>query len=140
VDRVLNLTLVLHMLDKAAIRPHIATIVSVSILGVAVGAAVLMIMAPALRPYLVFIDPAVAAAYSLSVYGLKRVIDGLTDDEVLRLSTIEVFTAIMAVPIATFISLLTPILLIMADSDRSLLYFIAWLLTALIYYLAPDRE
>ena len=127
------------MLNKAAIRPHIATIVSVAILGAAVSAAVLMMVAPALRPYLVFVDPAIAAAYSLAVYGLKGVINELTDDEVLRLSTIEVFTAIIAVPVAVFISLLTPILLIMTDSNGSLLYFIAWLVTALIYYLAPDR-
>jgi hypothetical protein len=127
------------MLNKAAIRPHIAAIVSISMLGAAVGAAVLMIMAPALRPYLVFIDPAIAAAYFLSVYGLKRVMNELTYDEVLRLSTVEVFAALVAMPAAVFISLLTPILLIMADSNGSLLYFIAWLLTALIYYLAPDR-
>jgi len=127
------------MLNKAAIRPHIAAIVSISMLGAAVGAAVLMIMAPALRPYLVFIDPAIAAAYFLSVYGLKRVMNELTYDEVLRLSTVEVFAALVAMPAAVFISLLTPILLIMADSNDSLLYFIAWLLTALIYYLAPDR-
>jgi hypothetical protein len=127
------------MLNKAAIRPHIAAIVSISMLGAAVGAAVLMIMAPALRPYLVFIDPAIAAAYFLSVYGLKRVMNELTYDEVLRLSTVEVFAALVAMPAAVFISLLTPILLIMADSNDRLLYFIAWLLTALIYYLAPDR-
>jgi hypothetical protein len=128
------------MLNKAAIRPHMATIVSISILGVAVGTAILMLMAPDLRPYLVFVDPAIAATYSLVVYGLKRVINELTDDEVLRLSTAEVFTALIAMPVAVFISLLTPILLIMIDSNGSLLYFIAWLLTALIYYLAPDRE
>jgi len=127
------------MLNKAAIRPHIAAIVSISMLGAAVGVAVLMITAPALRPYLVFIDPAIAAAYFLSVYGLKRVMNELTYDEVLRLSTVEVFAALVAMPAAVFISLLTPILLIMADSNGSLLYFIAWLLTALIYYLAPDR-
>jgi hypothetical protein len=127
------------MLNKAAIRPHVAAIISVSISGVAVGAAVLMIMAPALRPYLVFIDPAIAIAYSLTVYGLKGMIGKLTDEEVLRLSTVEVLTALLAMPVAVFISLLTPILLILIDSNGSLLYFIAWLLTALIYLLAPDR-
>jgi len=128
------------MLNKAAIRPHIVTIVSISILVVAVGAAILMIMAPALRPYLVFIDPAIATAYSLAVYWLKGVIDEMTDEEVLRLSMIEVCAAVIATPVATFISLLTPILLIMIDSNGSLLYFIAWLLTALIYLLVPDGE
>jgi hypothetical protein len=126
------------MLNKAAIRLHIAAIVSVSILGVAVGAAVLMIMAPALRPYLVFIDPAIAIAYSLAVYGLRRVMGELTDEEALRLSTIEAFAALLAMPVAVFISLLTPILLILIDSNNSLLYLIVWLLTELIYVLAPD--
>jgi len=128
------------MLNKAAIRPHMATIVSIAMLGMAVGTAVLMMAAPALRPYLVFIDPAIAAVYFLSVYWLKGVMSELTDDEVLRLSTIEVFTALMAMPVAVFISLLTPILLIVTDSNGSLLYFTAWLLTALIYFLAPDGE
>jgi diacylglycerol kinase len=126
------------MLNKAAIRLHIAAIVSVSILGVAMGAAVLMIMAPALRPYLVFIDPAIAIAYSLAVYGLRGVMSELTDEEALRLSAIEAFAALLAMPVAVFISLLTPILLILIDSNNSLLYLIVWLLTALIYALAPD--
>jgi hypothetical protein len=126
------------MLNKAAIRPHIAAIVSVSISGVAVGAAVLMIMAPALRPYLVFIDPAIAVAYSLAVYELKRVMGELTDEEVLRVGTIEAFAALVAMPVGVFISLLTPILLTLIDSNGSVLYSIAWLLTALIYVLSPD--
>ena len=126
------------MLNKAAIRLHIAAIVSVSILGVAMGAAVLMIMAPALRLYLVFIDPAIAIAYSLAVYGLRGVMSELTDEEALRLSTIEAFAALLVMPVAVFISLLTPILLILIDSNNSLLYLIVWLLTELIYVLAPD--
>jgi len=126
------------MLNKAAIRPHIAAIVSVSILGVAVGAAVLMIMAPALRPYLVFIDPAIAIAYSLAVYGLRGVMSELTDEEALRVNTIEAFAALLAMPVAVSISLLTPILLILIDSNNSSLYLIVWLLTELIYVLAPD--
>jgi hypothetical protein len=128
------------MLNKAAIRPHIVTIVSIPILVVAVSAAILMMVAPALRPYLVFVDPAIAIAYSLAVYWLRGVIDELTDDELLRVSTIEAFAAVIAILVATFISLLTPILLIMIDSNGSLLYFTVWLLTALIYLLAPDGE
>jgi len=126
------------MSNKAAIRLHIAAIVSVSILGVAVGTAVLVIMAPALRPYLVFIDPAIAIAYSLAVYGLRGVMSELTDEEALRLSAIEAFAALVAMPVAVFISLLTPILLILIDSNDSSLYLIVWLLTILIYVLAPD--
>jgi hypothetical protein len=124
--------------NKAAIGPHIVTIVSISILYVAVVAAILMIMVPALRPYIVFIDPVIAIAFYLTVYWSREVIDELTDDELLKISTIEAFVMATAMPIAALISLLTPILLIIIDNSYSLLYFTVWILTALIYLIAPD--